>query len=341
MSLGVEALEGRALLSGDFLAKLPTTPTLTASTVPANGDLNPYGVAVVPRGVLVSNFNDSQNLQGTGTTIVKVLRDGSTSTFFQAGSGVGLTTALGVMRKGFAFVGSVPTTDGTSATVGQGEILIVNRFGQLIGTMKSARLLDGPWDLAINDQGDTAQLFVSNVLSGTVTRIDVKISNGHVSPTSAVQIASGYTATTDPTALVIGPTGLAFDAKTGILYVASTGDNAIFAIPNAGGRRTDAGTGTLVTSDTTHLHGPLGLAFAPNGDLLVSNGDAVNADANNPSTVVEFTRKGQFIDQISLSSSAGAAFGIAVAENSGAVILLAVNDADNTLETFRVAKNRS
>jgi hypothetical protein len=44
------------------------------STVPANGDVNPYGVALVPRTVgklvegrfLVSNFNNSANLQGTG-----------------------------------------------------------------------------------------------------------------------------------------------------------------------------------------------------------------------------------------------------------------------------------
>ena len=54
--------------------------TTIGSTVPANGDVNPYGVAVVPhsrgrlhRGdVLVSNFNNKANLQGTGTTIVQV-----------------------------------------------------------------------------------------------------------------------------------------------------------------------------------------------------------------------------------------------------------------------------
>ena len=57
-----------------------TSRTDVASTVPGNGDVNPYGVAVVPvtRGrlqqgsVLVSNFNDQANLQGTGTTIVQV-----------------------------------------------------------------------------------------------------------------------------------------------------------------------------------------------------------------------------------------------------------------------------
>ena len=51
-----------------------------ASTVPGNGDVNPYGVAVVRHSigslvkgdVLVSNFNNSKNLQGTGTTIVQI-----------------------------------------------------------------------------------------------------------------------------------------------------------------------------------------------------------------------------------------------------------------------------
>ena len=60
-----------------------------ASTVPGNGDVNPYGVAVVGRSqgilhrgsVLVSNFNNKANLQGTGTTIVQVSPGGSRTTF--------------------------------------------------------------------------------------------------------------------------------------------------------------------------------------------------------------------------------------------------------------------
>src|SRR5512140_3286340 len=68
-----------ASASSTFTGPLNTVTTL-ASTVPANGDVNPYGVAVVPRStgrlhqgnVLVSNFNASSNIQGTGTTIVQV-----------------------------------------------------------------------------------------------------------------------------------------------------------------------------------------------------------------------------------------------------------------------------
>src|SRR5271165_1061262 len=73
---------GHAQWSDSVDAFLPS-PVRTVSTVPANGDLNPYGVAFVPRhfdrgsgplkhgDILVSNFNNSSNLQGTGTTIVR------------------------------------------------------------------------------------------------------------------------------------------------------------------------------------------------------------------------------------------------------------------------------
>ena len=75
-------------------AFLPSS-VITASTVPANGDVNPYGVAFVPRNfstgtgplhagdILVANFNNNQNLQGTGTTIVDISKSGAQSLFFK------------------------------------------------------------------------------------------------------------------------------------------------------------------------------------------------------------------------------------------------------------------
>src|SRR5438477_13135764 len=73
-----------------FLSTLHNVITLS-STVPANGDVNPYGVAVVPftkgrlvaNSVLISNFNNSANLQGTGTTIVQISPSGVLSLFAQ------------------------------------------------------------------------------------------------------------------------------------------------------------------------------------------------------------------------------------------------------------------
>lgn len=76
-------------------------PTATVSTIPSNGDVNPYGVAFVPKGfrgdgmlapgdILVSNFNNAQNIQGTGTTIVKIAPSGQQSLFFQGTRTFGL-----------------------------------------------------------------------------------------------------------------------------------------------------------------------------------------------------------------------------------------------------------
>ena len=105
-----------------------TPKSVNSSTVPANGDLNPYGVAFVPEGfatggtigegdILVGNFNNSDNSQGTGTTVIRqsgsVAPPGEAITFFTSKL-PGLSTALGVLRGGFVIVGNVPTTDGTS-----------------------------------------------------------------------------------------------------------------------------------------------------------------------------------------------------------------------------------
>ena len=322
--------------SHSFISLLPSSPTNSFSTIPANGDLNPYGVAKVPRGFLVTNFNNSENLQGTGTTITKVFLNGTTQTWFQAAQGFGLTDAIGVLSKGFVFVGSVPTTDGTSATVQQGSLLVLNRFGKQIANLTNPNLLDGPWGMAVNDKGDTAQIFVSNVLNGTITRLNVTIKNGLPDITSAKQIATGYTTQTSDSALVLGPTGMAYNAHANLLYVASTADNAIYAIPNASSLNRPINKGIAVVQNNTNLQGPIGLAFAPNGDLLVTNGDAVNTDPDNPSLLLEFRPRGAFVNAVSLDPGEGANFGLAVKKVGQSFWLATANDDTNTLD-IRIA----
>src|SRR5215472_8752338 len=156
---------------------------VVSSTIPSNGDLNPYGIVFVPEGfpagtltpgdVLVSNFNNNKNLQGLGTTIIKltpngaVAQPGKAATFFTSKL-PGLSTALGVLRAGLVVVGNVPTKNGTSV-VGPGALQIVDGSGKVVTTFAEPTLLDGPWDLTINDRGGIAQIFVSNVLNGTVS----------------------------------------------------------------------------------------------------------------------------------------------------------------------------
>ena len=336
-----------------IIPQLPAIPTLTVSTIPSNGDVNPYGVAFVPAGIpddgllkpgdiLVSNFNNSMNLQGTGTTIVKITPHSAVSVFFQGKPGLGLTTALGVLRRGFVLVGNVPTSDGTCATVKQGSLLIINRFGKQVAALKDPALLDGPWDLTIRDAGDQAQVFVSNVLNGVVTRLDLSFPEdddniGLNIVKGATRIGSGYLHRCDPTALVVGPTGLALDPVRDLLYVASTGDNEVFAIEHAGAIGTSSGKGRLVYKDDVHLHGPLGLVMAPNGDLITTNGDAVNPDNNQPSEMVEFTPDGKFVAQRPVNSTGlGGAFGIALSVSEDEIQLAAVDDILNALDIWTI-----
>ncbi|HLN32939.1 MAG TPA: TIGR03118 family protein [Gemmataceae bacterium] len=333
-----------------ILPNLTTTAEQVVSTIPStNGDLNPYGVAFVPQGVssggklqagniLVSNFNDSGNTEGTGSTIVQITPLGQQSVFFQGGPGLGLTTALGVLKSGFVIVGNVPTA--TNGTAEQGSLLILDKNGNVVQTLTDSALLNGPWDLAINDEGTHAEVFVSNALSGSITRINLSIPNGGTPIVeSETQIASGYAHRLDPNVVAVGPTGLAFDSVNDILYVASTDDNAIYAIPNAAIATQDNGTGKLIVKNNPHLHGPLGLVLAPNGDLIAANGDAVNPDPNHLNELVEFTPKGQFVAQFQLDAgNAGAAFGVAVSVADGQIRFAAVDDNTNTLDVWTFNK---
>jgi DNA-binding beta-propeller fold protein YncE len=345
-ALGLSAAWAAASESDDaFIPRL-----INSSTIPANGDLNPYGVAFVPErfaeggaihagDVLVSNFNNGANLQGLGTTIVQLTPRGTlappgTAVAFFSSSLPGLSTALGVLRAGFVIVGNVPTTDGTIGTIGQGALQVIDRHGRLVQTWTDPQLLDGPWDLALEDQGDLAHVFVSNVLNGTVSRLDVVIGAKGLTLEKKTSIAAGYPHVPNAAALILGPTGLAFDRDTDTLFVASTADNTIYAIPHAGSRTNAVTRGEVAFADA-HLRGPLALRFAPNGHLLAANGDAVNADVLHPSEIVEFTTWGQFVREYNVDASQGGAFGLDTLREAPFNYAV-IDDVTNSLSVYRL-----
>jgi hypothetical protein len=346
----------------------PVTPFLTgltkltqlASTVPPNGDVNPYGIAAVPTSagnlvagdVLVSNFNSKANVQGTGTTVVEISPAGKSRVFAQlsklaAGQscpgGIGLTTALAVLPGGYVIVGSLPAlASGALPKVNpNGCLIVVNSAGTPVATWTSP-FINGPWDLTTQTTSTGVAVFVSNVLSRptipgqlvtppkglcTVVRLDVSLPAGGT-PTLVGQtvIGSGYPWQLDKTALVQGPTGLAID-RAGTLYVAETVGNTISAIPHALTRDTEAAFGldTIISSGGS-LNGPLGLTLAPNGDLIAVNGNDGNA--------IEITPAGKQIKTVTvIKNGAGDLFGLIPDSSTGAGLLL-VNDGTNALDRF-------
>jgi hypothetical protein len=343
--VGTGILATSASASAAFIGPLNHTKVI-ASTVPRNGDVNPYGVAVVPRStgnlhkgdVLVSNFNDKNNVQGTGTTIVQVNPRGGASLF--AGikdkacpGGVGLTTALVALRSGWVVVGSLPTKNGKIS--GAGCLIVLDQFGRVRETI-TGHGIDGPWDMTALDRGGKTELFVTNVLGGilgrhnpnggTVQRLLIT-SVPYRTPRllASTRIGSGFPARTDPNALVIGPTGVGL-GRNGTLYVADTLDNRIAAIPNAVSRHGDDGRGRTVSMGGA-LNGELGLAIAPNGDILTVNG----GDGN----MVETTPGGMQVAVKTVDKNQGGAgnlFGLAVKPGADAVYFVDDFSANNNLQ---------
>jgi len=139
---------------------------------------------------------------------------------------------------------------------------IIDRNGNFVTTLTDTSpggaFFGSPWDLTIaNDKGSTAQVFVSNVLTGvmtgptgTVGRLDLAVGPTTVTIQHQYVVAQGYTVQSDPNAFVLGPTGLAVDGA-GNLFVASTADNKIFKVSNATKPvPPPATTGAVVFSDS-------------------------------------------------------------------------------------------
>jgi hypothetical protein len=334
--------------SSTFIGPLSHTKVI-ASTVPKNGDVNPYGVAVVPRStgrlhrgdVLVSNFNNSANVQGTGTTIVQVSPHGSMSLFAGISDpgcpgGVGLTTALVALRSGWVIVGSLPTMNGNLS--GPGCLIVLDQRGHVRETI-TGHGIDGPWDMTALDGGHVAELFVTNVLGGilgahksshggTVQRLIITSSPGQTPRVlQSTRIGSGFPAKTDPNALVIGPTGVGL-GQSGTLYVADSVDNRIARIPHATFRHSDDHAGSTVSRGHA-LNDPLGLAIAPNGNIVSANG----GDGN----LVETTPRGVQAAVKTVDNNQGGGgnlFGLAIKPGSDAVYFVDDFMNDNNLQLF-------
>jgi DNA-binding beta-propeller fold protein YncE len=152
--------------------------------------------------------------------------------------------------------------------------------------------------------------------------------NGIPTVTSVTTIASAFPQRTDPAALVIGPTGLALGAD-GTLFVADTLTSRIAAIPNALFRTTDALAGVTV-AEGGPLKQPLGLAIAPNGDILTVNAGNSLIVETTPGGITHGARS---VDASHSRNGAGTLFGLAVAPAGTGVYL--VNDGNNTLTVLQ------
>jgi hypothetical protein len=332
--------------------------TVLSTTVPENGDQNPYAIVVAPLSVgsiqkddvLITNFNNDGNLQGLGTTIVDYNPTTKKLSTFAALSrdlagcpgGVGLSTAMTMLKAGWVIVGSAPSADGTTGTRGAGCLIVLDSNGKVASIITGDKI-DMPWgNMATIDNGDAATIFVSNagfgvgspegdprvVNQATVLRIKLSIPEGKP-PVLVDQtvVGSGFGSQPNKDVFLIGPTGLALGAND-TLYVSDATGNRISAIWDATTRDHSAGVGRTVTKDG-FLQTPLAMATAPNGHLLVvnaKNGQVVEVD---PASGEQL--KARWIDPNKAQKPPGSGdlFGIAMTPTGDGFYF--VKDEDNTL----------
>ena len=358
------ACPARALDGGFVLGTVHHHATV-ASTVPGNGDQNPYAVVVAPvtagsvqaGDVLVSNFNDRTNLQGLGTTIVDYRPSTGALTTFAAlprtlpaggpscPGGIGLTTAMTVLGNGDVLVGSLPSTDGTTATKGPGCLLVLGPDGHLLSSI-TGPLVNGPWgNMALSEHAGGGTVFVSMtgfgvgapagtppvVPQATIVRFSLAYGPGtapHV--TAATAVASGLGEQADKSVFIIGPTGLALD-PSGTLYASDALGNRILAVDDALTRTSSAGTGRIVTAGGL-LNRPLALVETADRHLITTNGlngQVIEIDAASGHQV-----GGQWFDTDKAQSPPGSGdlFGLALRPGGG---IYYVEDDVNTLVLAR------
>lgn len=346
-----------------FLETIHRHQTL-ASTTPENGDLNPYAVVIAPvtagkvqaGDVLVDNFNDIRNLQGTGTTIVDYNPATKKTTLFaqipkdlpQCPGGVGLTTAMTMLKTGWVIVGSFPSKDGTTATRGEGCLLVLDPNGKLVATW-AGPTISGPWgNMAVADKGNSATLFISMAGFGvqgprvldpathypvvlhqaTILRLEVTIPEGKPPVMSSqTVIANGLAQRADLDNFVFGPTGLAL-GEDDTLYATNGLENTIVAIDHASTRSDSAGAGRVVTRDGL-LAWPLAMAWTPEKHLIVTNGKNGQVVEIDPAAGKQIYAQWFDNDQAQSPPGNGDLFGLAVTPDGKSVYY--VEDDMNTL----------
>jgi hypothetical protein len=346
-----------------YLETLRRHVTLS-STVADNGDLNPYAIVVAPVSagkiqkddVLVDNFNNVANLQGTGTTIIGY-RPSTRQTYLfakipqnlrECPGGVGLSTAMTMLKSGWVIVGSTPSKDGTTATKGDGCVLVLDPNGQVVSAWSGPTIND-PWgNMAVVDNGETVILFISMagfgvqsprvidpatklpvvIHNATVLRLEVRVPNGRPPElVSQTVVANGFAQRADVDNFLLGPTGEALGPDN-TLYVTDGLENVIFAIPEATTRTSSAGTGRVLTQGGL-LQWPLAMTWTPEGHLLVTNGRDGRAVEVDPVSGKQIYARWLNTNQAQSPPGNGNLFGIAMCpDNSG---IYYVMDDVNTL----------
>jgi hypothetical protein len=328
----------------DTTAEMPRLlhiKTIGSTVDPQNGDQNPYGldVAKIDAGLLhsgdlvVCNFNNAANVQGTGTTIVALHPHPNAAP---------LRIAQNAALLGCDALALAPSDTIWAAAFAANDNPIVSPSGALIDA-----LAGGPWH---GPFGETfapahppfvAAFYVSNAGDGSIVRVNIRPSGFTFDV-----IATGFAVNNGAPGGILGPSGLQYDNSRDALSVIDGQDNSVTVLRHvsfipAGGLAFKNGVPSGVAAFLARrifqgppLNGPISSALLPDGHLVIGN----TLDPAGTNLLVEITRGGRLAATKNVDTgAAGALFGmVATGTGDDDAQLYFNDDNDNTVKVLTI-----
>lgn len=324
-------------VSSSVLATLTNQQTIGSTSPSTPADVNPYGldVAKVTSGgidagdLVVCDFNDPGNVQGTGTEIVALHPVvGSAPRLITKDHTLKGCNALAMAPNGSIWAAAFSANDNPIFTSG--------------GTLISA-LSNGPWHHPFGEAFAPPHTFyVSNAQDGSIVRVSVTAGPSF----SFTVIATGFPVNGGKPGSILSPSGLNYQSNGDILYIVDGQNDTLYAINNvsnvgangiavnANGQSFSGGSAASgqVVYTGPPLNGPISSAILPGGNIALGN----TLDPDGQNLIVEVSPTGQLLNVKNVDTGpAGALFGMVATGTSAATTKLYFNDDnDNTVKVL-------
>lgn len=327
--------------TASILRTLTVEQTIGSTISSPPQDVNPYGldIAKVTSGnitagdLVVCNFNDPGNVQGTGDTIVALHPIvGSTPVTIAKSNVLTGCNALAMAPDGHIWAAAFKANDNAVLTSG--------------GSVVTA-LQNEPWNHPFGETFAPANatlsvpaFYVSNAGDGSLVRVSVQPGLTFTFTT----IATGFPVNGGKPGSILSPSGLNYQASNDRLYVVDGTNNALYAIDNVSSLSanglvvnglsfsgTSAANAHVIYSGAP-LNGPISSAILPGGNIAVGN----TLDPDGQNLIVEISPAGRLLNVKNVDTgAAGAIFGMVATGNSAASTKLYFNDDnDNTVKVL-------
>lgn len=327
--------------TASVLAMLSSERTIGSAVDPATGGVNPYGldVAKVTAGkisagdLVVCDFNNSQNVQGTGNAVLALHPVvGSHPVHIANTKDLTGCDALATAPNGNLWLAAFSANDNPIVTPAGVQVTDLkqfawhNPFGEAFVPPVNARSVPA--------------FYVSNAGNGSLVRV-------YVFPGPVFRFATivtGFPVNHGAPGSILGPSGLNYQPIGDRLYVVDGTNNALYAINNISGIIANGITvhGTTFSGPQAFaahtiykgapLNGPISSAILPGGNVVLGN----TLDPDGKNLMVEISPGGQLLDVKNVDTGpAGALFGMVATGTSAASTRLYFNDDnDNTVKVL-------